>query len=63
MQKETKLEAKSFGLLSIHFYQKGDFLENKDIAVIEGKKIKTSKKDLIKTFNEHYINIVKEAVD
>ena len=45
------------------FLAKRGFLENKDITVIEGKKIKISKKDLSKTFNEHYINIVKEAVE
>ena len=36
------------------------FLENKDITLIEGNKIKTSERELAKIFNEHYITIVEK---
>ena len=48
----------------MHFHQaifnKG-FLENEDITLIEGNKIITSERELVKTFNEHYINIVEKS--
>ena len=37
------------------------FLENKDITLIEGNKIIISKRELAKTFNEYYINIVEKS--
>ena len=37
------------------------FLGNKDITLIEGNKIITSQRELAKTFNEHYIYIVKKS--
>ena len=37
------------------------FLENKDIILIEGNKIIISKRELAKTFNEYYINIVEKS--
>ena len=39
--------------------QKG-FLENKDITLTEGSKIITSERELVKTFNKHYINTVEK---
>ena len=36
-----------------------EFLENKNITLIEGNKIVTSKNEFAKTFSENYINIVK----
>ena len=37
------------------------FLENKDITLIEGNKVITSERQLAKTLNEHYINIVEKS--
>ena len=37
------------------------FIENKDVTLIEGNKIITGKRELAKTFNEHYINIVEKS--
>ena len=37
------------------------FLENEDITLIEGNKIITSERELVKTFNEHYINIAQKS--
>ena len=37
------------------------FLENNDISLIEENKVITSDKELTKTFNEYYINIVEKS--
>ena len=37
------------------------FLENKDIALTERNKIITSEREIAKTFDEHYINIVEKV--
>ena len=37
------------------------FLENKDITLFKGNKIKISERELAKTFNEHYIDIVEKS--
>ena len=37
------------------------FLQNKDITIIEGNKAINSERELAKTFNEHYNNIVEKS--
>ena len=52
---------KNFWTFIKPFLIKKGFLENKDITLIEGNKIITNEKELTKTFNEHYINIVEKS--
>ena len=40
---------------------KQGFLENNDITIIEENKVITRERELAKTFNEHYINIVDKS--
>ena len=43
------------------FLTKKRILENENITLIEGNKIITSERELVKTFDEHYINIVEKS--
>ena len=52
---------KNFWTFTQPFLTNKGFLENKDITLIEGNKIITSERELAKTFNEHYINIVEKS--
>ena len=52
---------KTFRTFIKPFLTNKGFLENKDITLIEGNKIITSERELAKTFNEHYINIVEKS--
>ena len=52
---------KNFWTFIKPFLTNKGFLENKDITLIEGNKIITSERELAKTFNEHYINIVEKS--
>ena len=52
---------KNFWTFTQPFLTNKGFLENKDITLIEGSKIITSERELAKTLNEHYINIVEKS--
>ena len=52
---------KNFWTFIKPFLTNKGFLENKDITLIEGNKVITSERELAKTFNEHYINIVEKS--
>ena len=52
---------KNFWTFIKPFLTNKGFLENKDITLIEGNKIITSERELAKSFNEHYINIVEKS--
>ena len=51
---------KNFWTFIKPFLTNKGFFENKNITLIEGNKIKTNERELAKTFNEHYINIVEK---
>ena len=52
---------KSFWTFNKPFLKNKGFLENDDITLIEENKVITSERELAKTFNEHYINIVEKG--
>ena len=52
---------KNFWTFIKPFLTNKGFLENKDITLIEGNKVITSERELAKTVNEHYINIVEKS--
>ena len=60
LQKPASLQIKTWIFIK-PFLTNKEFLENKVITLIEGKKIITSDRELAKTFNEYYINIVEKS--
>ena len=51
---------KNFFFIKPFLTNKG-FLENNDITITEENKVITNERELAKTFNEHYINIVEKS--
>ena len=52
---------KNFWTIIKPFLTNKGYLENNDITLIEENKVITSERELAKTFNEHYINIVEKS--
>ena len=60
LEKWALLQKKAFELSTSHSLQKR-FLENNDITLTEEYKVITIKRELAKTFDKHYINIVERS--
>ena len=59
--KRSIIANKNFWTFIKPFLTNKGFLENNDITLIEGNNIITSERELVKTFNEHYIKIDKKS--
>ena len=61
LQNTKSLIVKSFGAQSIFSFYEKRFIHNNDITIKIYDKIIEDKSELAKTFNLHYMNIVKSA--
>ena len=61
LQKRALLQIKNIWTFINPFLANKGFLDNKDITLIEENKIITIAREFAKTFNEHYINIIKKC--
>ena len=61
LTKTSPITNKKFWTFINPFLTNKGFLDNKDITLIEENKIITSERELAKTFNEHYINIIEKS--